>query len=727
MGSWSSRTASYFDSSARIVLENSSSVELSSPPLRVMAMVDSLHQGHTQLLASWPNQSQLMLWGSSKIKSSAAATVRADDLKYHLQWSSGAVSSDGESVKIISAIAADFQATREVGVVVQGSDGQIYAVNHSASGTTSSFAAIEIDTSYSQGQGGGSSTGVVNTILKEPLTPQLSVVPGVWQSGASPASSLNTAALTFVNEEGDLVLLSRTSEATVWPPRYAASRLTNVQTANASRAVVPLSISLADVNQDCAAELIYAVRDQQQRTYTIYAYTGDSSSPLLLLEVSEASGEVYGSPTLLDVNGDGLPELLLPVQFEGSDCGANFSTSAAGAVDGTSETCTPFHDIRIFNPLSRRGSGTATATASTSCSSSASADDYLQYNISQSNLANLSLSKCGLSVTAEVAASGNVVPFYFPSYSSTPLELRDGDYNRDGFMDIVVPSSYGPMILTSCGSGSSNDPFLCTPLDAHKAAALTALGGSASLKTHAEALSYQTATPFFASMGLLGRLDVVLTHLLSPAFIFKSNSALTPEQWALLTIQVYENGNLPYQSCYLLASAVSGRVNDGLAYGAAVVGATHHMNWQDVEMKTHYTTATQLRRTQGHALSGPQVMVGLGETFSYVQGYSVGVYAAFAALGAAGSASSTGASTSTALVLYRQQWPSYLVPNSQVFAELSPFDSPGHWRLELYLPTSTYRRFLIVSLVIILILVGVPMVVLRWFEIKRDYEELHLS
>ncbi|KAG5500577.1 hypothetical protein JKF63_03672 [Porcisia hertigi] len=66
-----------------------------------------------------------------------------------------------------------------------------------------------------------------------------------------------------------------TVSAGVAPPRYVAHVLVD-QSSNASqRAVLPFSFVLVDVNEDCAAELLYAVRDSQARLHGVYVLSSN--------------------------------------------------------------------------------------------------------------------------------------------------------------------------------------------------------------------------------------------------------------------------------------------------------------------------------------------------------------------------------------------------------------------------------------------------------------------
>ncbi|PWU83378.1 hypothetical protein C4B63_330g1 [Trypanosoma cruzi] len=82
---------------------------------------------------------------------------------------------------------------------------------------------------------------------------------------------------------------------------------------------------------------------------------------------------------------------------------------------------------------------------------------------------------------------------------ASPLLLRTGDYNRDGYMDLLVPSTYGPLLLMA-EANSNGISFSCGPLD----------GDRASRSADGDP-TYTKAVPFFAIIAGDAALDIVLT------------------------------------------------------------------------------------------------------------------------------------------------------------------------------------------------------------------------
>ncbi|KAG5474835.1 hypothetical protein LSCM4_04012 [Leishmania orientalis] len=748
LGKWTDATSTYFGTAPTpYVLQNGTTVYVPAPPLRVLTLVDWHNQRHTEFLSSWPNQSSLTLWANRNAAASYASRSILSDLVYRAVWSTGELPAKpvtggpggDAALDVVSAVAADLLGIGELDVVVQASDGSIWVLNHSSvapasssSPSTSAFERISIidaDATASAVTITVPTASNVSTRFKVPHAPQLAVVPDVLCRLANPHAA--QVALAFVNADDELVLLSRIVDTTMrsplqWPPRYVARVLVDEHTSATQRAVLPLSVVLADVNEDCAAELLYAVRDTQKQLYEVHALSqramtapaaaSPAASSLLLLRLAEDAGERYGETfTLADVNGDGLPELLLAVQLANGTA----SCAAPDTADIT-ETCTPYHAIRVFYPIRAAG-----VSGAPSCRPSAASDEqHLAYEVVQSELLVLTEEWCGVAewLDGNRPAVGGTLPLYMPSYPSAPLVLRAGDYNRDRLVDLIVPSSFGPLVLTSRADSGAR-PLVCTPLDARagRSAVQQVLGAPhATTFSTASQEAYRAATPFFGALAQLGRLEAVLTHHRSYTSGKASKSAaITAADVAQSAMRVYQNEAVPSRSYFLSASAIT-----AAAHGAACVGATHHMTWQDIHMRSHWATVTQLGQTQGHALLPSQVLVGLDETFSYVHDYTVGMRVAQHTGGAVGvSRASQVNVTEFTQTVQRKEWPSYLVPNAAVFAQLTPIGKPQEWILEMYLPTSTYRALLVTALAVALVVIGLPVVWLRCGEMRSDYNE----
>lgn len=686
LGSWSDDTARYFGSSTAFTRGDNTQETLSSPPLRVLALTDWQSQRRTELLGTWPNRSSLTLWANHDLANSLVSRTRAAALVYGAVWSTEALPTQTTTAapQVVSAVGADLIARGDADVLLQASDGSLYALNHSSVSAWTPSAAFSRVAIVAE-----ATLSASFTQLKVASVPSVSVVHDFLPRNATEATA--EVGLAFVNADDQLVLLSRVA-GSAWPPQYTAHLLADVHSAETGRVMLPLSIQAADVNEDCAAELLYAVRDARQHLYEVHLFNTGSldnaseQSSTVLLSLVEGNEEVYGDAfTVADVNGDGLPELVLTVQLSNQS-----SSCAAADTKGIAETCTAYHGFRIFYP--RRAAG---VSGSPSCrSSSSSSDHHLSYDVQRSTLFALTPEWCGVEGWGSGAASA--LPLYMPDYPSAPLLLRPGDYNRDRLVDMVVPSSYGPLLLTARDVGGVR-PLVCTALDSTtgKEAVQKAVAKTPTATTSSASVleAYRTATPFFATLSLLGRLEVVLTH---------HRLRATTTSAAYDQLRVYQNSQVPSRSYFLSSAALTMK-----SYGASCIGATHHMTWQDIHMRSHWATVTQQGRTQGHALLPPHVLVGLDETFSYVHDYTIGLRA----------------SVEGTTDVVAKEWPSYLVPNAQVFAEVFPLARPTRWSLQLYLPTSTYRNLLVIALAIALVVIGLPVVWLRCGEMRRDYVE----
>ncbi|KEG10105.1 putative FG-GAP repeat protein [Trypanosoma grayi] len=473
--------------------------------------------------------------------------------------------------------------------------------------------------------------------------PQVSVV--------SVSSHCGLPDIALVDEEGSLVLMRATTETSdgscVGKGTPNFEPLVLFQGSKGVREVSPLSIASDDIDGDCAADLLYTVYQVDKNSLDLYAFFTEMDTHVLLLTLQPANH--YGLPSMVDVNGDGVADIVFPI------CASDHDSVPFGE-------CTQFDGIAVFyNDL--RGSS--------SCSDDGCCKRHpYGFNENASKVLLFETNRsCGIYTSAEM-------PLTMPSSLASPLLLRHGDYNRDGYIDLLVPSTYGPLLLTN--TANSNDvPFSCSPVDGNLAKA-----------PHEKYPAYTNAVPFFVVLNDRGRLDIVLTYHGGEA----------------LDVAIYMNHlSSLEQNYFLISSTLNGAFNAD-AWGLYQPCAVHRFGWSDVSMHKRWAYATQLSRSQGHALPSPRLLFGLGRTFSYVEYYTVGIVAEKRAL--------------------IRQWSAHLVPNSNLFLWLNPLLSPGHWRLRLYLVDSAYQRLLLVVLSTALGVIGIPIILLKWQEVRQDRREL---
>ncbi|EPY41410.1 T-cell immunomodulatory protein like protein precursor [Angomonas deanei] len=403
---------------------------------------------------------------------------------------------------------------------------------------------------------------------------------------------------------------------------------------------------MEDINGDCLAELVFTVRDVQNAAVEVFMVSPGKRQQLRLerlLTLEESCGEeelcYYGTPTVADVTGDGVPDITFPV------CSQEHQTEDSDAL--FAEGCVAYEGVQVFrNQLE----------ASKACAKAGGAPGPYGFATERSTTTVLKAASCGF--TDEVLLTTSL---------KEPLLLRPLDYNRDGVTDLAVPSTQGPLLLSGTGG-----VFDCTPVDSSKAVDDT---------------TYQASIPFFLSLEVLGRFELLLN---SP-----TNNT------------VYTHHNIPQRHYFLLASALNGVYGEKQnQFALTQTGAVHYWSWQDIHMKSHYNLQTQAARTGVRALSPPRVFAGLGVTFSYVEHYTVG--------------------TAVAGERRYRRFPSYLIPNSQVFAVLHPIQQDSEWSLQLYVPTSQYKLLLLVVLLSTLTILGIPIACMRWSELRSDMREWRL-
>ncbi|ESS65261.1 hypothetical protein TCDM_06398 [Trypanosoma cruzi Dm28c] len=589
---------------------------------RVTATADWDNEMKTGLLGTWANRSNLLWYCRGNADEHVPGGK--DGALYKLCWSS--VDFPGP---IVSTIFADFNRDGKLDVLVQCEDGVLYFVNgrHRDDPPT----AIPSE----------------NVPRFFASTPQMSLVTVFSRCGLPE--------IALVDVTGSLVIMQATTQTTLGDhctgqdvvPTFNPFVL--VEGVKGVREVVPLSITSDDMDGDCIVDLLYTVHEISSDTLHVYAFFPERSKHVLLLTLRPARR--YGFPTVADVNGDGAPDIVFPL------CVSQKTSVSFGE-------CTLFDGwIVFYNNLQ----GSPPCADGGCCnghpfgfSENASKEFYFHEK-----------NDCGINTSLQIILA-------MTSSLASPLLLRTGDYNRDGYMDLLVPSTYGPLLLMA-EANSNGISFSCGPLD----------GDRASRSADGDP-TYTKAVPFFAIIAGDAALDIVLT--------FHGASAIP--------LGFYMNHLLSWKQNYFLGSSALNGAAASHDWGVYQPGAVHRFGWSDFNMRQRWAYATQLSRTQGHALQPSRVLFGLGRTFSYIQGYAVGIVV-----------NQQGA---------HHAWSVNLVPNSNVFLWLSPLLSQESWRLRLYLVFSTYKRLLILVLVTSLALIAIPIIFLKWREVQHDCREWKL-
>ncbi|ESL10961.1 hypothetical protein TRSC58_01298 [Trypanosoma rangeli SC58] len=606
---------------ARWVNDTATYLGTSPLELRITATVDWDNEMKTGFIGTWVNRTNLVWYCQGKAED--RGTDRGSVL-YTLCWTSVDFPSP-----IVSTIVADLNRDGTLDILAQCEDGRLYFVNGRHRDEPPTAIASEAVPSFNAS------------------IPQMSLV--------TVFSHCGLPEIALVDATGSLVIMQATTETAADNECTGQDNLPAFKPfvllagVKGAREVVPLGIISDDIDGDCVVDLLYTVYTGESNTLDIYVFFPARSEHELLLTLTPANR--YGFPTVADVSGDGAPDLLFPL------CASQNTSVPFGE-------CTRFDGVVVFyNDLH----GSSPCANGRCCSGhrfgfheGASKEFFLHGK-----------SACNIHLRYDL-------PLAMTSSVAAPLLLRSGDYNRDGYVDLVVPSTYGPLLLTA-QRGAHGPPFTCAPLDEARAGALAD-----------EVATYTGAIPFFSIIAGDGVFDVVLT--------FHDTNALP--------VAFYANRLSQLRDRYFLASGALNGVAAVHDCGVYQPGAVHRFGWSDATMRQRWAYATQLSRTQGHALQPSHLLFGLDRTFSYIQDYAVGILANRQAV--------------------RRAWSANLVPNSNVLVWLNPLLSQESWRLRLYLLSATYVWLLFVVFVASLALIAVPIIFLKWREVQHDHREWKL-
>ena len=242
--------------------------------------------------------------------------------------------------------------------------------------------------------------------------------------------------------------------------------------------------------------------------------------------------------------------------------------------------------------------------------------------------------------------------------------LRVLDFGNSGYNSILVNSNKGPRLM------AISEGYAITIASM----GFTSTDNSANV-------------PFFYDVMDDGVLDIMITSYDGTGITALWNNLDTSDHY------------------FFTATTLNGVAEKPTLWGGVQVGAVHRFQWQNIEQHLKTTSGTQLASAQYLALNLPRMHFGLSKTFGYIQNYATGMLI------------DNGNEKSY------HSWTSYMVPNSQVMCPAHPITDSSEWSIKLFFAGSRYVVLICISLATALVLVGIPIVVLRFREYKADNKE----
>eukprot|EP01114_Cavostelium_apophysatum_P009861 TRINITY_DN2316_c0_g1_i2.p1 TRINITY_DN2316_c0_g1~~TRINITY_DN2316_c0_g1_i2.p1 ORF type:complete len:678 (+),score=117.31 TRINITY_DN2316_c0_g1_i2:215-2248(+) len=280
--------------------------------------------------------------------------------------------------------------------------------------------------------------------------------------------------------------------------------------------------------------------------------------------------------------------------------------------------------------------------------------------------------------------------FFYPDPRTSALTLRHGDYNLDGYPDLLVPVvSNGksrvelyksvPCNSQTCGSAAAEQNMRTFEKVTEDVDALTSVENA-----------YAAA---FIDFGEDGLLDIVV---------------LTQNESQQSVVSIYNNF---FNDAFFLKVLGSNGVCPGWCpspgkkfpepkpYGVNFPGAVWKYTVNELSGAQRVAQGVQLHQSGYLALQTPYILFGLGRTNNYVEELYMGVP-----------------------VKSDQHWSMWIciIPNSQVVYFPYKPEDPESWTLELYIESSGVTLWVMVAFASSLIILGALIGFFRWREKKED-------
>ncbi|CAG8489897.1 1394_t:CDS:10 [Acaulospora colombiana] len=267
-----------------------------------------------------------------------------------------------------------------------------------------------------------------------------------------------------------------------------------------------------------------------------------------------------------------------------------------------------------------------------------------------------------------------------------PIPIRIGDYNLDGYPDLLISTS-----SQSSSHVSLLKSVLCTSITCNKAAGdarrrtfTRVIDGASPLNDISNAVSSA-----FYDLDEDGTLDIL---------ILRSDSGSAKE------VQLIHNNY--FNDAFFLKALMLNGVSKKQGYGVSYSGASYKFTVLDTSGSTRANQIAQYPQSAYQALITPYSLFGLGRTNNYIELFFAG-------------------STRNQKLPYTTY--SGVIPNSQLiiipYQPSGTFD-PSTWSLELFIHPGDWVPWVLLVLAISTLVMAIIIAVLYWIEKKEDKANL---
>ncbi|TIB81269.1 hypothetical protein E3Q22_01297 [Wallemia mellicola] len=422
------------------------------------------------------------------------------------------------------------------------------------------------------------------------------------------------------------------------------------------------SNAFIDLNGDCLADL-FLVCSGHEPSYQIWLNNPANDNFVLHSQNSLPKGT--GMISFADFDRDGTIDMIFPTCESTTRDGLGKSCSINVVFNKQIPLCVDSRSFEaLLHPSLISGGGGECRSPSELCV----ADDKFEYNQEKR-----------LKIPIEQLTQNSNLRLKMVDHSlqpGLPLSLKIGDYNLDGFPDILCLLSDG-----STTRGAILDNVLV-----NKTRSLTLRDES---KTTILKDIKDVRAASWIDIDEDGSLDIMLQRLNSVTFI-KNNIA--NDAFFIKTLML--NG-----ACENWCdSPTAGRYKP---FGVNAIGGTYKFTILDTNGKRMAASIPQLPSTAFDALLTPYSVIGLGRTNNYIENLHVG---------------STSKNGSSQHMNFEG-----IIPNSQVI--ITPAYYNHDWHIEMYLKTNKWIPFVTVVVAVLCVLFGAVVFGLHIHEKKEDEAE----